>query len=173
MLESSKKKKDAQFFDQWMYHSNYGDDEKEMLLPWFIGRSILLGHAWAVFSFIFIFSFVILYQLSLSPGGGHPTPVFLPGESSWIEEPGKLQSMGLQRVGHDWATKHSTAQTERASLLSEMPFKTSNTTSSHISPQHPHHHHQTPSLLPWVLKGKLFHPDFWVSKKSYWYQVQA
>ena len=24
----------------------------------------------------------------------------------WTEEPGRLQSMGLQRVGHDWATKH-------------------------------------------------------------------
>ena len=22
----------------------------------------------------------------------------------WTEEPGSLQSMGLQRVGHDWAT---------------------------------------------------------------------
>ena len=30
-----------------------------------------------------------------------PTPVFLPGESPWTEEPGGLQSMGLQRVGHD------------------------------------------------------------------------
>ena len=30
-----------------------------------------------------------------------PTPVFLPGESPWSEEPVKLQSMGLQRVGHD------------------------------------------------------------------------
>ena len=37
-----------------------------------------------------------------------PTPVFLPGESPGTEEPGGLQSMGLQRVGHDWATKHST-----------------------------------------------------------------
>ena len=27
----------------------------------------------------------------------------------WTEEPGGLQSMGLQRVGHDWVTKHSTA----------------------------------------------------------------
>ena len=36
-----------------------------------------------------------------------PTPVFLPGESPWTEEPGGPQSMGLQRVGHDWATKHS------------------------------------------------------------------
>ena len=34
--------------------------------------------------------------------------VFLPGESPWTEEPGRLQSMGLQRVGHDLATKHST-----------------------------------------------------------------
>ena len=25
----------------------------------------------------------------------------------WIEEPGGLQSMGLQRVKHDWVTKHS------------------------------------------------------------------
>ena len=47
-----------------------------------------------------------------------PTPVFLPGESRemathpsvlawripWTEEPGGLQSLGLQRVGHDSAT---------------------------------------------------------------------
>ena len=25
----------------------------------------------------------------------------------WREEPGRLQSMGLQRVGHDWATSHA------------------------------------------------------------------
>ena len=36
-------------------------------------------------------------------------PVFLPGESPWTEESGGLQSMGSQRVGHDRATKHSTA----------------------------------------------------------------
>ena len=29
------------------------------------------------------------------------TPIFLPGESPWTEEPGRLQSMGLQRVGYD------------------------------------------------------------------------
>ena len=39
-----------------------------------------------------------------------PTPVFLPGESPWTEEPGWLQFMGSQRVGHNRATKHSTAQ---------------------------------------------------------------
>ena len=32
-----------------------------------------------------------------------PTPGLLPGESPWTEEPGGLQSIGLQRVGHDWS----------------------------------------------------------------------
>ena len=31
-----------------------------------------------------------------------PTPVFSPGEFPWTKEPGRLQ-----RVGHDWAPKHS------------------------------------------------------------------
>ena len=49
--------------------------------------------------------------LGISSGGGmQPTPVFLPRESPWTEEPGGLQSLGSQRVWHDWATKHSTAQ---------------------------------------------------------------
>ena len=37
-----------------------------------------------------------------------PTSAFLPGESPWKEEPGGLQSMRSQRVGHNWVTKHST-----------------------------------------------------------------
>ena len=36
-----------------------------------------------------------------------PTPVFLPRDSPWIEEPGRLQSIGSQRVRHDWVTKHT------------------------------------------------------------------
>ena len=48
-------------------------------------------------------------DLGLIPGLGsclwrrawQSTPVFLPGESPWSEEPGGLQSMGLQRVRHD------------------------------------------------------------------------
>ena len=36
-----------------------------------------------------------------------PTPVFLPGESPWTEVPGRLQSMGSQRVRHNWAAKHN------------------------------------------------------------------
>ena len=45
--------------------------------------------------------------LGRSSGEGHGNPlheVFLPGESPWTEEPGGLQSMGLQGVGHDQAT---------------------------------------------------------------------
>ena len=39
------------------------------------------------------------------PGGGkwQPIPVFLPVESPWTEEPAGLESMGSQRVGHDWS----------------------------------------------------------------------
>ena len=32
-----------------------------------------------------------------------PAPVFLPAECPWTEEPGGLQSIRLQRVGHDWS----------------------------------------------------------------------
>ena len=36
-----------------------------------------------------------------------PTPVFLPGESPWSEEPGGLQSMRSQKVRHDSSTEHT------------------------------------------------------------------
>ena len=41
-----------------------------------------------------------------SPGEGkwQHSPEFLPGNIPWTEEPGGLQSLGLQRVGHDWST---------------------------------------------------------------------
>ena len=37
----------------------------------------------------------------------------LPGESPWTEEPGRLEPMGSQRVGYDWATKHTHTHEER------------------------------------------------------------
>ena len=36
-----------------------------------------------------------------------PTPVFLPGQIPWTEEPGGLQSMGSERAGHSWVTEHA------------------------------------------------------------------
>ena len=49
-------------------------------------------------------------DLGLIPGSGRfpwrrawqPTPVFLPGESPWTEEPGRLRSIGSQRARYNW-----------------------------------------------------------------------
>ena len=40
-----------------------------------------------------------------------PTPVFLLGESPWTGEPGRLQSVGLLWVKHDWVSKHTHTHT--------------------------------------------------------------
>ena len=47
------------------------------------------------------------------------TPVFLPGESH-RQEPGRLQSMESQTVGHDWATKHNTETLVLKLIVSEL-----------------------------------------------------
>ena len=47
-----------------------------------------------------------LEEVMALPHGHTPTPVFLPRESPCTEEPGRLRSIGSQRVRHDWATKH-------------------------------------------------------------------
>ena len=57
------------------------------------------------------------------PDGGHGNPLrFVPGESPWTEGPGGLQSRKSQRIGHDWATKHSTANTEKANTISLISY---------------------------------------------------
>ena len=38
----------------------------------------------------------------------------------WTEEPGRLHFMGLQRVGHNWATKK---QQISSSILGEWPYQ--------------------------------------------------
>ena len=57
-----------------------------------------------------VFRMVYIYWIGkmLWRRAWQPTPVFLPGKSPGMEEPGGLQSLGSQRVRHDWATKHST-----------------------------------------------------------------
>ena len=46
--------------------------------------------------------------LGRSPGGGHGNPhSILAWRSPWTEEPGGLQSMGLQRVRHNRVAKHT------------------------------------------------------------------
>ena len=50
--------------------------------------------------------------LGRSPGGGNGTPLqyILAWKIQWAEESGRLQSMGPQRVRHDWVTEHSSVQ---------------------------------------------------------------
>ena len=44
--------------------------------------------------------------LGRSLGGGHGNPLqYSSLENPWIEQPGGLQSTGLQRIGHDPATR--------------------------------------------------------------------
>ena len=45
--------------------------------------------------------------LGISPGGEHGNPLqYSCLENPWTEVPGGLQSVGSQRAGHNWATKH-------------------------------------------------------------------
>ena len=54
-----------------------------------------------------------------------PTPAFLTGQSPWTEEPGGLQSLGSQRVGHDGVADththtHLLKTDKKSSLLGEL-----------------------------------------------------
>ena len=67
-----------------------------------------------------------------------PTPVFLPGKIPWTEEPGRLKSMGSQRVGHDWATsltgRRGSVDRIRACLLSRVWLFAAPRTVAHQAP---------------------------------------
>ena len=72
---------------RWGFPERWGvclpmQDDREMQV-WSLGRGDLLGLETASRSSI------------------------LAWETPWTEEPGKLQSMGLPRVGHDWMAKHT------------------------------------------------------------------
>ena len=63
-------------------------------------------------------------DVGLIPGSGRSLEKEMPTHSSilawkipWTEEPGRLQFMGLQRVGHDWATKQRLIQVNIASVV--------------------------------------------------------
>ena len=64
-------------------------------------------------AFFFFFFFLNLKDLC---GEGNGTPLqYFAWKIPWMEEPGRLQSMGLLRVGHDWATS--------LSLFTFMPWR--------------------------------------------------
>ena len=61
----------------------------------------------------------------------HPTPVFLPGESPWTEEPGGLQSMGSQtqtRLSDQAHTHISELSEAQINFLTQTVFRTSKQT---------------------------------------------
>ena len=52
---------------------------------------------------------------------------------SWTEEPGRSQSIGLQRAGHDEATQHSTAQDSATGCLSIKTDEEANMVRRHLN----------------------------------------
>ena len=90
-----------------------------------------------------------------------PTPVFLPGKFPWTEEPGGLQSIGFQWVGHDCMTKQHIS-----------------TFTWYISPK------TSMCFLLWVFAGQIPGMDLsmcvslsvdymqaiWLSSSSFWFQ---
>ena len=73
--------------------------------------------------------------------------MFLPKKIPWTEEPSGLQSKGLQRVGHDWATEHTyrrfLRQTPQNRLIT---LKVMNSGQAHHSPL------SSALWLPWCWK---------------------
>ena len=66
-------------------------------LPW---NFVLVPSAWNTFSQRTTLTLFFYWSLcSMAP---HSST--LAWKIPWMEEPGRLQSMGLRRVGHDWAT---------------------------------------------------------------------
>ena len=59
--------------------------------------------------------------LGKSPGEGNDYPLqYSSCRIPRTEEPGRLQSMGPQRVGHNWATKHTGEKSKNFEPLCEL-----------------------------------------------------
>ena len=68
-----------------------------------VGDSILVSQIILIYiSLVFEHLFLCMYDKAMAP---HSST--LAWKISWTEEPGRLQSMGSLRVGHDWATSLS------------------------------------------------------------------
>ena len=79
----------------WAYlFSPFGKDNSFFIKLWFIALSKF--HVYGII-------FLLLYTLQLEKAMATHSST-LAWKIPWTEEPGRLQSMGSQRVGHDWAT---------------------------------------------------------------------
>ena len=73
--------------------------------------SVFLIYSWFVYAdvhfYLFIFFHFFSYVVLSSEKAVAPHSSTLAWKIPWMEEPGRLQSMGSLRVGHDWATSLS------------------------------------------------------------------
>ena len=60
-----------------------------------------------IYIYIYIFFYIICFYIVYSENVMAPHSSVLAWRIPWMEEPGKLQSMGSLGVGHDWATSLS------------------------------------------------------------------
>ena len=58
-------------------------------------------------TYIIIIPFLFIYLREIMEKAMAPHSSTLAWKIPWTEEPGRLKSMGLRRVGHDWATSLS------------------------------------------------------------------
>ena len=56
-------------------------------------------------------------QVNICRRAWQPTPIFLPGESLWTQEPDGLQSTGSERVKHDLPTKQQKVKIDLTRML--------------------------------------------------------
>ena len=98
-----------------------------------------------------------------------PTPVCLPGEPRWTEEPGGLWSTGSHRVGHDWVTKytHSWAGTEDCGpVVRTSPSHTGRvgfiSSQGAAFPSDSESHSVMSDSTPWTIQSTEFsRPEYW------------
>ena len=75
---------------------------------WFLLRPLSLSYRWMHSHFVLIWLFhLCVVLISSSEKAMAPHSSTLAWKIPWTEEPARLQSMGLLRVGHDWATSLS------------------------------------------------------------------
>ena len=89
---------------QWIFFDYCQAIEALTLLLAFQNMHILYKNAYSLHLALFIYVYKCMYVCiyiythmhTYIPGGGQPTPVFLPRESPWTEEPCGLQSTESQ-----------------------------------------------------------------------------
>ena len=91
---------------------------------------LFCGLAYRIVITIFLTSIyirVFIYCIGVNQKEKHHSSI-LAWRIPWTEDPGGLKSMGLQRVGHDWATElNSTDYTEWSKSERKTPIQYTNT----------------------------------------------